>query len=98
MEFFRKLVFFATFQHIQDNEHVEYYHGALAASMVAPGYFYALPLRPEFITPQDRDKKQDCGIKAAYRWLDNHAQHHASLKPIYPVTTCMRSNRCAARS
>ncbi len=63
----------------KDHEHIEYYHRALAVS----GYRHALPLRPEFITPQDGDKKQDCGTKAACRWLDNSAQRYASLKPIY---------------
>ena len=42
-----------------------------------------LPLRPQFITPQDGDHKQDCETKAAYRWFDQNAARYASLRPIY---------------
>ena len=40
-------------------------------------------LRPQFITPQDGDHKQDCETKAAYRWFDQNAARYASLRPIY---------------
>ena len=40
--------------------------------IVGPGQPYAIPLRPEFIIPQDGDSKQDCEIKAGKRWLDKN--------------------------
>jgi hypothetical protein len=35
-------------------------------------------LRPEFITPQDGQLKQDCEINAAKRWLAAHAARYAT--------------------
>ena len=46
--------------------------GALADAVkfsVSPGHAQVVPLRPEFITPQDGQVKQDCEINAAKRWL-----------------------------
>ena len=40
--------------------------------IVGAGQPYAIPLRPEFIVPQDGDSKQDCEIKAGKRWLDKN--------------------------
>lgn len=37
-----------------------------------------MPLRPEFITPQDGRVKQDCEINAAKRWLGAHAARDAT--------------------
>ena len=67
----------------QDDQYTEYYHSVLAAVMIGPGHPYAVPLRPEFILPQDGDKKQDCETKAAYRWFANNAAHYADLSPLY---------------
>lgn len=67
----------------QKDQYTEYYHSVLAAVLVGPGHPYAVPLRPEFISPQDGDKKQDCETKAAYRWLDHNAARYAELQPLY---------------
>ena len=48
--------------------------------IVAPGHEHAIPLRPEFITPQDGQTKQDCGIAAGKRWLEKNAAQYAPLK------------------
>jgi hypothetical protein len=61
----------------------EYYHAMLCATLVAPGHNHAIPLEPEFITPQDGVEKQDCESRAARRWLTAHAARHAALNPIY---------------
>ena len=51
---------------------ITYYHSAITPVIVAPGQPYAIPLRPEFIIPQDGRTKQDCEINAGKRWLDNN--------------------------
>ena len=51
---------------------ITYYHSAITPVIVGPDKPYAIPLRPEFIVPQDGDTKQDCEIKAGKRWLDNN--------------------------
>ena len=61
----------------------EYHHIVLCATLVGIGHSEVLPLRPQFITPQDGDQKQDCETKAAYRWFDQNAARYASLRPIY---------------
>jgi len=50
-----------------------HYHSAITPVLVAPGQSRAIPLRPEFIVPQDGHEKQDCEINAAKRWLENHS-------------------------
>jgi len=56
---------------------ITHYHSAITPVIVGPGQPYAIPLRPEFIVPQDGDTKQDCEIKAGKRWLDkNGAFYH----------------------
>jgi hypothetical protein len=40
--------------------------------VVAPNNPHALPMVPEFITPQEGDTKQDSENKAAKRWLKQH--------------------------
>jgi hypothetical protein len=50
--------------------------------VVAPGHQQAIPLRPEFITPQDGHTKQDCEIAAAKRWLEKNAGQYAPLRAI----------------
>ncbi len=49
-----------------------HYHSAITPVIVAPGKPYAIPLRPEFIVPQDGHAKQDCEIAASKRWLDKN--------------------------
>jgi len=41
---------------------ITYYHSALTPVLVAPGRAEVIALRPEFITPQDGQTKQDCEI------------------------------------
>lgn len=54
-----------------------YYHSAVTPILVAPGHERAIPLRPEFITPQDGHTKQDCEIAASKRWLEKHSALYA---------------------
>ena len=44
-----------------------YYHSAVTPVIVAPGREQAIPLRPEFIVPQDGHTKQDCELAASKR-------------------------------
>jgi len=55
----------------------------MAAMIVAPGHNMALPLMPEFISPQDGAEKQDCERNAAKRWLSAHHARVADLRPVY---------------
>jgi hypothetical protein len=57
-----------------------YYHSAVTPVIVAPGQPHAIPLRPEFITPQDGHTKQDCEIAASKRWLEKNLERYACLK------------------
>lgn len=50
-----------------------YTHSVVTPVVVAPGQKWALPLAPEFITPQDGHQKQDCENAAAKRWIRQHA-------------------------
>ena len=59
-----------------------HFHSAITPVIVSPGHSQVVPLRPEFITPQDGQVKQDCEINAAKRWLAAHAE---ALLP--PATT-----------
>ncbi len=54
------------------NGELTHYHSAITPVIVGTGKPYAIPLRPEFIVPQDGDTKQDCEIKAGKRWLDKN--------------------------
>lgn len=51
---------------------ITYYHSAITPVIVGTGKPYAIPLRPEFITPQDGHDKQDCEIAAGKRWLEKN--------------------------
>lgn len=55
-----------------------HYHSAITPVIVSPGHRQVVPLRPEFITPQDGQAKQDCEINAAKRWLAAHAERYAT--------------------
>jgi hypothetical protein len=59
-----------------------FYHSAVTPVLVAPGHPHAIPLRPEFITPQDGHTKQDCEIAASKRWLEKNAAQYVSLQAI----------------
>jgi hypothetical protein len=65
------------------NGGTEYYHGVLAATLVAPGHDKVIPLQPAFIVPQDGAEKQDCENRAAKRWLAAHGGGYRALDPIY---------------
>jgi hypothetical protein len=65
------------------NGRTEHFHAMVSAVMVAPGNDRALPLEPEFITPQAGVDKQDCEHRAMARWLAAHGPQYAHLKPIY---------------
>jgi Transposase DDE domain len=68
---------------LRGNGKTEYHHTMLAATLVAPGHNHAVPLQPEFISPQDGAVKQDCESRAARRWLAAHSGQYAHLNPIY---------------
>ena len=55
-----------------------HFHSAITPVLVSPGHAQVVPLRPEFITPQDGQLKQDCEINAAKRWLAAHAARYAT--------------------
>jgi len=55
-----------------------HYHSAITPVIVSPGHAQVVPLRPEFITPQDGQVKQDCEINAAKRWLAAHAARYGT--------------------
>ena len=57
---------------------ITYFHSAITPVIVSPGHAQVVPLRPEFITPQDGHLKQDCEIAAAKRWLQAHAQRYST--------------------
>jgi len=61
----------------------EYFHSFLGATIVQPGNQKVFCLPPEFIQPQDGDKKQDCELKAAQRWLERVAQRCEKYNPVY---------------
>lgn len=62
---------------------VEYFQTMLAATIVAPGHNRAVPLEPEFVVPHDGHEKQDCGSRAARRWLSAHVAQYRPLNPVY---------------
>jgi hypothetical protein len=55
-----------------------HFHSAITPVIVSPGHSQVVPLRPEFITPQDGQVKQDCEINAAKRWLAAHAERYST--------------------
>jgi hypothetical protein len=55
-----------------------HFHSAITPVVVSPGHSQVVPLRPEFITPQDGQVKQDCEINAAKRWLAGNAERYAT--------------------
>lgn len=57
---------------------VTHFHSAITPVLVSPMHRQVVPLRPEFITPQDGHDKQDCEIAAAKRWLATHAERYAT--------------------
>jgi hypothetical protein len=74
----------------QKDGQVIYYHSAITPVIVAPGQPYAIPLRPEFITPQDGSTKQDCEINAGKRWLEKNG---AFYLPVRGTPACQGAGR-----
>lgn len=58
-------------------EQTHYSHMVLAAVVVSPGNKHVITLEPEFITPQDGHKKQDCEQQAIKRWVKRNARRFA---------------------
>lgn len=54
--------------HHQDGR-VSYKHSAIVPVIVKPGSEHVFSLPPEFITPQDGNKKEDCENAAVKRWI-----------------------------
>lgn len=48
-------------------------HKAVTPTILSPNVRQSVPLRPEFITPQDGALKQDCEINASKRWIESTA-------------------------
>jgi hypothetical protein len=60
------------------NGETTHYHSAITPVLVSPGHAQVVPLRPEFIRPQDGQVKQDCELNAAKRWLATHAARYST--------------------
>jgi hypothetical protein len=58
---------------------VTYSHTAILPAIVLPGETFALPLTPEFVTPQDGHTKQDCETAAAKRWMRDFRRRHKTV-------------------
>ena len=61
------------------NGTITYSHTVITPVVVAPGNNKVISLQPEFITPQDGHKKQDCENAAAKRWIKQNAQAYKDL-------------------
>ena len=82
----------------KDKPKTEYFHTMLSASIVAPGHNHVVPLKPEFIKPQDGAEKQDCETRAASAgWPHTAANTKASTRS-FSATTCTPASRLARRS
>ncbi len=57
-----------------------YYHNAITPVIVAPGNNNVISLQPEFITPQDGHKKQDCENAAAKRWITEYSSEYSQFQ------------------
>ena len=56
------------------NGNTSYSHTVVTPVIVSPLLRRILPLAPEFVTPQDGHKKQDCETAAAKRWIDRQSE------------------------
>jgi len=63
--------------------YVDYFHTVVAACIFKPGKNWVLPLRPEFVGPQQGYDKQDCEDRALRRRLKSSAARYSHLDPIY---------------
>ena len=53
-----------------------YYHSAITPVVVKPGSNQVISLEPQFISPQDGAKKQDCENAAGKRWITGYGLHY----------------------
>jgi len=58
-----------------------YSHSVLCATIVSSDIKEAIPLVPEFVSPQDGHDKQDCENTACKRWLRKNGQTYKHLQP-----------------
>jgi hypothetical protein len=65
---------------VQKSGKTRYFHSVVTPVVVSPNQPHALPLVPEFVTPQDGHEKQDCESAATKRWLDTHSERLRELK------------------
>jgi len=61
------------------NGSTTYSHTALTPVILKPGCNKVISLPPEFITPQDGHKKQDCENTAAKRWFNQFAPFYKAF-------------------
>lgn len=65
------------------NGKTSYSHTVLTPVIVGPGHSKAIPLRPEFVVPQDGHDKQDCELAASKRWLMANADRYRDRETTY---------------
>lgn len=61
------------------NGKVNYSHSVITPVIVKPRDNTVISLQPEFITPQDGHKKQDCETAAAKRWIHHYGPEYKGL-------------------
>lgn len=61
-------------------ERVIYSHKMFNVGIVHPTESMFIPLNPEFMTPQDGSKKQDCEQNGAKRWLSSFRKRHKTVR------------------
>ncbi|WP_194847412.1 hypothetical protein [Candidatus Neptunochlamydia vexilliferae] len=74
-------------KHSQENgtKRTLYTHKMFNVGIIHPTENMFLPLSPEFITPQDGNKKQDCEQNAAKRWLTSFRARHKTVRATLQV-------------
>lgn len=73
-------------------------HKAVTPTIVSPNVRQAVPLRPEFVAPQDGAIKQDCEINASKRWIECTTDWLREKKPSYLVMIFTHTYRFAEKS
>lgn len=68
--------------HLRDDgtERIVYSHKMFNVGIVHPTEHMFIPLNPEFMTPQDGSKKQDCEQNGAKRWLTSFRKRHKTVR------------------
>lgn len=62
------------------NGNIQYSHAMVTPTIVGVGKDKVISLAPEFIVPQDGEKKQDCEIKASKRWIEANGQKYTHFE------------------